>query len=104
MNNVLSREQFFAFVSKFRTRAQSKELEPIDMMFYSITRGLPANRGFTPITNTRKLNAGQDPDYSYKTSKQHLKYLLTHKHAWIQGRYGVDFTPEIQGQLLEVLK
>jgi len=104
MNNVLSREQFFAFLSKFRNRAQSKELEPIDMMFYSIVRGLPADRGFTPITNTRKIEAGQVPTAAYDNAKRQLAYLLNHKHAWIQGRYGVDFTPELQAQLAQEVK
>lgn len=104
MNTILTREQFTTFRTTFRRLAANKQLEPIDLMFYNIIRGLPSSRGFSPITNTNKLANGAAPNYSFESTRRRLTFLLTRKPLFIQGRYGVMFTEEIQTQLAEVLK
>lgn len=54
----LEREALAQFCAAHRGEAAKKALSPEMIVAFNIARGLPASRGFTPITNAKKLANG----------------------------------------------
>lgn len=88
INHLLSREQFAQFHAAFKALAHNRALTPSDMLVYNIIRGLPSDRGFTAITNTRKIQAGSDAWLGLKQARQHLKYLAKYRKGDLRARFG----------------
>lgn len=61
-----------------KIKAHNKSITTVDTILYNWARGLPLNRGFTPITNPKKLNAGQRCDYAFTSALKELHIRLTH--------------------------
>lgn len=95
MNTEITKEQFIRFRDAFRARAHNKILTSTDMMLYNIVRGLPASRGFTPITNRNKLANGATADEGLQKARIALKWYLTRGITDINAKYD-NFLGELQ--------
>lgn len=62
-------------LKNFRDKARENGLSVEEHVLYNLLRGLPADRGFTPISNTNKLqnNCMRDPMYALKSAKYQLR-------------------------------
>lgn len=88
MNTEITKEQFIAFREAFRARAHNKILTSTDMMLYNIVRGLPASRGFTPITNHTKLANGMIADNALVDARVSIKWKLCRGTDDLNTRFG----------------
>ena len=105
-----SKQEFQFFQQAFKEKARNKQTTADDILLYNIIRGKNMDRGFTPITNTKKLSGGED---AYKgmrklhESKHHLRWVL---EVFIKGaapgplaiQYGL--TREMCVKIVAVLK
>lgn len=64
------------FREAFRALARERKLTSMDMIAYNIMRGHPADRGFSPITNTNKLANGTSTWYGLQFAKNGLVWKL----------------------------
>lgn len=55
MNYILSKEQFQNLQQVIAAKTNDKTLTSADIVLYNIIRGKLAHHGFTPVTNTHKL-------------------------------------------------
>ena len=107
---IASKEEFTFILHAFKEKARIKNITALDILLYNIIRGKDPERGFTPITNQRKLSGGED---AYKgkrrfiESKRSLRWIL---ESFVKGaapgplaiQYGL--TRETCSKILEVLK
>lgn len=105
-----SKQEFQFFQQAFKEKARNKQTTADDILLYNIVRGKNVDRGFTPVTNTKKLAGGED---AYKgmrrltESKRHLRWVL---EVFIKGaapgplaiQYGL--TREMCTKIVAVLK
>lgn len=84
----LTKEQFIAFRDAFKSLAHSKQLTSRDIILYNVIRGLPVDRGFTPITNQNKLRNGSIPNATLEQSKWSVMILLRSQLDYINNRFG----------------
>lgn len=73
---LLTREQFQAFHTSFKEKSKLRILTSRDMLIYNMIRGLPADRGFSPITNGIKIANGAAPWGALETAKSSLKWNM----------------------------
>lgn len=76
MTSAITREQFVSFRTAFRARSNSKDATPADHVLNNIICSAPITRGFSPITNQRKLNNGQLPEAGVKAALTDLKWAV----------------------------
>lgn len=88
---IFTREQFAIIRDKFRALANTEQLTPADILIYNLLRGLPATRGFTPITNKLKLVNGTDPWLGFDQAKDSLRSMLKYNKASLNTRFGGVF-------------
>lgn len=87
INSSLSREQFIAFRDAFRALANSRQLTATDELVYNLIRGLPADRGFSPVTNPTKLANGARADFGFYWTSYYLKSMLRYSAPKMMERY-----------------
>jgi hypothetical protein len=98
---LLDRELFSHFRTAFKALAHKRALLPSDMLLYNFLRQLPKERGFSPITNRRKLENGSDPLLSLKQAIGHLKYLSKYRKDEIRARFGGAISDDLLDALLK---
>lgn len=81
-NFVSSKEEFEQFRTIFKHKAQNKQIKAIDILLYNIMRGVDLERGFTPITNQRKLDNGEKAYHG-----QRSLFESRHSLKWHVGRF-----------------
>lgn len=86
---LFSRDQFQSFRTYFRTCAADRQLEPTDMLLYNMIRGLPLDRGFSPITNPIKIANGAAPYLSFEQAKSTLRWTLKRNAADFKKKYNI---------------
>lgn len=103
MTHILSKEQFDLFTQSFHRNAHTQTLSSLDMILNNIFRDKDIRRGFTPITNPRKLSGGQDPWLGFKAPRNELRTSLTWQRGIdrISARIGIPLTPEIIAAIME---
>jgi len=90
----LSRESFRALRNRFHALAAQRSLTPSEIVLHNLIRQLPADRGFTAVTNKTKLTNGTNPRYSYLTAKGNLQYGGLRNREQFQKTYGFDIPDE----------
>jgi hypothetical protein len=98
---LLDRAQFSQFRTAFKALAHKRALLPSDMLLYNFLRDLPRERGFSPITNRRKLDNGSDPMISLKQALSHLKYMTKYRKEEFCARFGGVFSDELIAALIK---
>lgn len=70
--------QYSNILKNFRDKARDHGLSVEEHVLYNLLRGLPAERGFTPLTNKNKLQhtPKNNPFYTLKLAKYSLGYIL----------------------------
>ncbi len=96
---MLDREQFTKYHAAFKNLAATRQLTPADMMMHNIIRGLPIDRGFSPITNARKLGSGSHPMIGLKQASSHLRYLAKYKKQELNARFGGSLSEQAIDQI-----
>ena len=103
MNYVVSKEQYLNFQNAFKTLAHNKDITHADIMLYNIVRGFNPSRGFTPITNTQKLQHGK----SEWSGRAQAKFNLNHSIIWskdqIKSKFSGTLSDEDLAQIQLVL-
>lgn len=96
-NTLLNKEQFKQFRTAYKTLARERKLTPADIIVYNLIRGLPANRGFTAITNPTKLANGAQEWGSFIAAKGNLQYRFKYRAADACKQYNVpeDLVPQL---------
>lgn len=80
----ITKDQFNELIRAFRKTANAKQLHPHDIIAYNLIRGLPTNRGFTPITNRTKLDNGRAPNGGFYQARADLMWHLHRsRSSWI---------------------
>lgn len=92
---MLDREQFTKFRTAFKALAAKRALMPADIMLYNLLRDLPKDRGFSAITNPRKLENGTDQWLGLKQAASHLKYMTKYRKADFNARFGLEFSDSL---------
>ncbi len=77
-----SKEKYLAFKQKWSELAAKKQLSATMMVFYNVVRGLSLELGFTPITNTVKLENGQKPNGAYINASASVHGILFPQHEF----------------------
>jgi hypothetical protein len=98
---LLDCEQFSQFRTAFKTLAHKRALLPSDLLLYNFLRDLPKERGFSPITNKRKLENGSLPMISLQQAFSHLKYLSKYRKEELRARFGGVISSELLDVLLK---
>lgn len=57
MTHILTHDQFQLFQQAISAKTAAKTLTSADIVLYNIIRDKPAHRGFTPITNSNKMQS-----------------------------------------------
>lgn len=80
--HILTKQRFCEFRDAFKTKARNKQVTALDILLYNIIRGLDQERGFTPITNPRKLCGGENV---YNGQRKFFNAL--NDLRWYTGKY-----------------
>lgn len=64
-----SRKEHFAFLRAYKALARAKQLTAADVLLRAIVLGKDPYASFTPITNSVKLDNGQEPSYALEQAK-----------------------------------
>lgn len=107
---ILSKEEFTAFQEAFKTRANLKQTSAADILLYNIVRDKDLHRGFTPVTNPKKLAGGESAyngDRRFIESKREIRWATEgfskgHLPGAIVKYY--NLTPEQCAKIVEALK
>jgi hypothetical protein len=97
----LTREQFATFRTAYRQLAHRNCLTPADILIYNLLRGFPADRGFSPTTNSTKLSNGQAPWLGFDSAKLALRTSI--RYGTLAARYGSALGKEQADALLSML-
>jgi hypothetical protein len=75
-------------------------------MIYNILRSYPADRGFTPISNEKKLNNGQRPNQAFESAKLEIEYQLRSPKylASLKEKFGIEFSEDLVNKIKEQVK
>lgn len=98
----ISREQFTAFRTTFRALANAKALTSTDILINNLIRGLPADRGFHPISNATKLANGADEWFGFNLAKSDFRWSNSFKKTATADRYK-SLTAENITELLKLM-
>lgn len=79
-----SKEKYLAFRQQWSKLANEKKLTSTMMVFYNIVRGIPAELGFTSITNKVKLENGARADAAYQIAIMSVKYICVPKNEYAE--------------------
>lgn len=100
-NKLLTKEQYLAIKAAW---GQRKNHDATDHIIYNILRSLPADRGFTPISdlNPNKIRSNEDDRwYGFNTARRYAGGRFKNENdAKLIELWGIIPTPEI----LEILK
>lgn len=92
---IENKEQFRQYQEAFRQLSRAKMATSEDHVLYNLLRGRDLKRGFTPLTNEKKINAHyaktvwRNFDFALNSLKSDIKHRA-HSKDWYQ-KYG---TPE----------
>lgn len=101
---ILSKEQYQLFNEKFIEAANAKSLTSANMILNNILRNKDVRRGFTPITNTTKLNRGTNAWQGYLEARSHLISDLRWSRKMLKEKFGLDITDEIADEIIRIAK
>ena len=101
---ILFKEQYQLFNEKFIEAANAKSLTSANMILNNILRNKDARRGFTPITNTNKLNHGANAWQGYDDARSQLAYYLRWSRKMLKEKFGLDITDEIADEIIRIAK
>mgnify|MGYP003583156938 CR=1 FL=1 len=101
---ILSKEQYQLFNEKFIEAANAKSLTSANMILNNILRNKDVRRGFTPITNTTKLNHGTNAWQGYLEARSHLISDLRWSRKMLKEKFGLDITDEIADEIIRIAK
>ena len=99
---ILSKEQYQLFNEKFIEAANAKSLTSANMLLNNILRNKDARRGFTPITNSHKLNHGANAWQGYDDARSQLIHYLRWSRKYFGEKFGLDITDDIAAQLTTI--
>lgn len=85
---AIEKEDFLKIVNAFKSKANAKSITAEDVIFYNAARGLDLRRGFTPITNKRKLENGQLPNSGFDNAAAALKRISDSKYHILENQFG----------------
>lgn len=101
---ILSKEQYQLFNEKFIEAANAKSLTSANMIINNILRNKDARRGFTPITNTNKINHGTDVWQGFLEAHSHLISDLRWSRKALKEKFGLDVTDELADEIIRIAK
>lgn len=122
MNFIINKEQYLALKARWSVLTHKTAT---DHAFYNVLRGFPANRGFSPVTNQKKLSNGTSAWDAYEAAKrnatQQAGELVHYQHdneerrirreanysariKELSERFGIEFTPELRAAIREALQ
>jgi hypothetical protein len=107
---ILSKEEFLSFQTLFKARAQAKQTRSTDILLYNIIRGKDLHRGFTLVTNPKKLAGGENAysgDRRFMESKRILRWSTEgFSKGQLPGASAqyYNLTPQQCASILEALK
>ena len=125
MNFIINKEQYLALKAAWIQEKYQHDHNSVSHVIYNILRGFPADRGFTPITDPKKLANGASPlqafdeakylanrnmmelmflDHDSQDRKDYKVKAFNDRMAGLKDIYGIDFTPEIRAAIREALK
>ena len=102
-NFMLTIEQFIPFRAGFLTLAKGRRVCPSDIILYNLIRNLPIDRGFTPITNERKLTYGMCPSEGFDKALDLLKRRCKYYRDELRATYGMHLIDALLAELVAKL-
>lgn len=106
---ITSKEEFLFIQKAFKEKARSKQITADDIVLYNIIRGKNIDRGFTPITNTTKLEGGEKAYHGMRKlfeSKQNIRWAIDgFSRGTTPGKFAVQYglTRETCVKILKVM-
>lgn len=107
---IASKEEFLFIQKAFKEKAHAKQITAEDIILYNIIRGKTVDRGFTPITNAKKLEGGEQAYHGMRKlfeSKNTLRWMIDgYSRGSAPGSFAVTYglTRETCVKILNVLK
>lgn len=122
MNFIITKDEFLAAKSAWTQPGYHHDAA--DHIIYNAIRGHALDRGFSPITDERKLQGSADPMRTFKDAKTNAKWALRETPEYLNDnperkarreaenatrlanlgtKFGVVFTPELLITLRELL-
>lgn len=107
---ITSKEEFLFIQKAFKEKARTKQITSTDILLYNIIRGKNVDRGFTPITNPKKLEGGEKAYNGMRKlfeCKQNLRWTIaSFSTGSTPGPFAVTYglTRETCVKILNVLK
>lgn len=100
---LISKEQYQAMRAAFKAQ---KSHSAADHLIYNILRSYPADRGFTPISNSNKLNNGQRPNQAFESAKLEIEYQLRSAKFLekLKEKFGIEFSEDLINVIKEQVK
>lgn len=91
---ILSRDQYQAYHAFYKAKAINRQLTPADILIHNMVRGLPLDRGFTPITNPIKLANGAQPLLAFDQAKASMRWILKRQRPDFKKIFSDNITDE----------
>lgn len=101
---ILSKEQYQLFNEKFIEAANAKSLTSANMILNNILRNKDARRGFTPITNSNKLNHGANAWQGYDDARSQLTHYLRWSRKYFSEKFGIEVTDAMAEVIINIAK
>lgn len=74
-SHPLDRELFLAAKSAWKSASRNKTPSASAHVAWNLLRGLPADRGFSPVVNPRKLANGMSPWGAFEAAKRNAQAM-----------------------------
>lgn len=102
---ILSKEQFVQYNDHFVSAARARALTAGDMLLHNILCNKDIRRGFTPITNSNKLNHGANEWQGFIAARDEIRHLFcwASRLEAYQKKFGLELTPDIKAAIIAVM-
>lgn len=106
-NYLITKEQYAELKKSFKAYRNPSSSS---YLIYNLLRSYPANRGFTPITNSNKLANGLKADSGFENAKMYAELIITRAMKYeddfklFQTNFGKFIDKELLAKLLEQVK
>lgn len=123
MNFIINKDEFLK--AKAAWTQPGYHHDATDHIIYNAIRGFDLQRGFSPITDSRKLQGSADEWQSFKNAKTRAAWALRTSASYtgekperaerrikedaerfknLSTKFGIEFTPELTATIREMLK
>lgn len=101
MNHILSKAEYELYRAEFKIAANKQVLRAEDMILFNILSGRDPIKGFTPITNCRRLQSVAHRYGNTESAIRSMMYTIRYRRAT---QVNLDFSKFTDEQLAAILE